>query len=69
MATQVHKKVTAEVMQRFIRRLQEEATILSWKQGNHMDHAKLNATTITYWPGKGTLMIQGPEEEAGQFNM
>ena len=69
MVTDGHKKITAEEMQRFIRRIQEEATILIWKQGHYMDHAKIKATTITYWPGKGTMILQGPKEEAGQFNM
>ena len=70
MVTHVHKKITSEEMQRLAQRMQEEeATILSCKQGQYMDHAKLRATTITYWPGKGTMMLQGPKEEAGQFNM
>ena len=69
MTTHVHKKANVGRIQSSIRSIQNEEGIISnWKSGSHMDYTKLNGVAITYWPRKGALMPQGPEEAANAID-
>ena len=70
MATHVRKKLDGRTTQRFINEIQEdEALILNWKCGPYMSNTKLNTVSISRWPNKGTLMLQGPDAATNKLNV
>ena len=69
MATRVYKKLEERTVHRIICAIQEdEGLLLSWKSGPYMRNTKVNKVSITHWPNKGTLMLQGPDMETNQLN-
>ena len=54
-----HKHVDASLLMNFLLRIKhthEEEP--QWKTGPYMEYSKINGVTVSYWEGKGTLMLQ-----------
>ena len=65
----VHNGLKGETVKNFIRAAQEEyLTTLEWKNDPYVNNTKLRETSISHWPGKETLTLQGPEEATTRLN-